>query len=81
MLLVSLLIRLNNRLKGASMNLPGIVAYFPKTNYSRLIHLKVYYLFVLFAVTMLRQNGLQLISQQSHCLVRKKHIEMMNMPQ
>lgn len=53
------------------MNLPGIVAYFPKTNYSRLIHLKVYYLFVLFAVTMLRQNGLQLISQQSHCLVRK----------
>ncbi len=71
MLLVSLLIRLNNRLRGASMNLPGIVAYFPKTNYSRLIHLKVYYLFVLFAVTMLRQNGLQLISQQSHCLVRK----------
>ena len=56
MLLVSLLIRLNNRLRGASMNLPGIVAYFPKTNYSRLIHLKVYYLFVLFAVTMLRQK-------------------------
>lgn len=81
MLSVSLLIRLNNHLIVAGMSLPGIVVYFPKTGCSRLIHLKVYYLFVLFAATMLRQNGLQLVSRQSRYLVRKKHIEMMNMPQ